>query len=254
MPPATPVSATPIPAATLILVRDRPAGPAELLMVERAASMAFAPGMMVFPGGRIDPGDEALGQVLGHPFGGAIAAAVRETLEETAVPVGIDPLPSPALALELQRALLADAPFAELLGAHGLRLDPAALTYLTRWLPPADAPRRFDTWFFLAEAPSGDWLPHVGEAENRAAEWLTAADALERDRSGQASVIFPTRRNLERLALHLDFAALLADAAAHPPVTIVPRVEERDGVACLTIPDGLGYPVTAEPLAQAKRG
>lgn len=246
--------ATPIPAATLILVRDQAAGPPELLMVERAASMAFAPGMMVFPGGRIDPGDEALGQALGHPLGGPIAAAVRETLEETAVPAGLDPLPSPELALELQRVLLADAPFAEVLDEHGLRLNPAALTCFTRWLPPADAPRRFDTWFFLAEAPSGDWLPHVGENENRAAEWLTAADALERDRSGQTSVIFPTRRNLERLALHLDFAAVLDDAAAHPPVKITPRVEERDGVRYLTIPDHLGYPVTAELLSQARRG
>jgi len=248
--PATPA----IPAATLVLVRERGTSLPELLMVERAATMVFAAGMMVFPGGRVDPGDVLLGERLGHGQGGAMVAAIRETIEETAIPAALDPLPSSALALELQRALLAEVPLADLLEMHGLRLDPAALTFFSRWVPPADVPRRFDTCFFLAAAPPGDWTPNVGEAENRAAEWLSAADALERDRAGSAAMIFPTRCNLQRLALHGDLSAMLADVAAHPPRTITPRLERRGGESWLTIPAGAGYPVTAERLADVKRG
>lgn len=248
------IETPPIPAATLVLVRDRAGGPPELLMVERAATMVFAAGMMVFPGGRVDTEDVALGERLAHPLGAAIVAAVRETLEETAVPVALDPLPSPLLALELQRALLAGTPLEALLETHGLRLDPAALTHFTRWLPPADVPRRFDTWFFLAAAPPGEWHPHVGEEENRAAEWVTAAEALERDRNGTAGLIFPTRSNLHRLARHGDYKAMLDDAQAHLPATISPWIEQRDGQRWLTIPEDLGYPVTAEPVTGMKRG
>ena len=119
--------ASPIPAATLVLVRDRSGAAPEVLMVERASTMAFAAGMMVFPGGRVDPEDVALGERLGSPLGAAIVAAVRETLEETAVPVGLDPLPSPTMALELQAELLAGTSLEQLLAAHhDRRLDPQA--------------------------------------------------------------------------------------------------------------------------------
>lgn len=242
-----------IPASTLVLVRNRTGAPPQLLMVERAARMVFAPGMMVFPGGRIDREDVALGERSGHPLGAAIVAAVRETLEETAVPAALHPLPSRELALELQRALLAETPLAALLELHRLSLDPAALTHFTRWLPPAIIPRRFDTRFFLAEAPPGDWPPNVGETENRTAEWITAEEVLERDRMGTAGLMFPTRCNLHRIAQHGSFAAMLADAAAYPPATISPAHIERDGEPWLTIPEGLGFPSTAEPATGVTR-
>lgn len=217
-------------------------------MVERAASMVFAPGMMVFPGGRIDAADVALGDRLGHPLGAAIVAAVRETLEEAAVPVALKPLPSPELALELQRALLAETPLTVLLDRHRLTLDPAALTRFARWLPPSHVHRRFDTLFFLAQAPQGEWQPHVGEAENRSAEWITAEEVLKRDGAGSAGMIFPTRCTIRRLAQHGHFAAMLEDAAAHPSGTISPSRLERDGRSWISIPEAFGYASTAEPL------
>ena len=76
---------------------------------------------------------------------------------------------------------------------------------------------------------------------------------LARIGRGEASAIFPTLRNLERLAAHKDFAAIHADALAHPVETITPWIEERDGVPHIIIPDNLGYPVTSEPLASATR-
>ncbi|MDQ3482843.1 MAG: NUDIX domain-containing protein, partial [Pseudomonadota bacterium] len=146
-----------IPAATLVTVCERADGPPELLLVERSQGMAFAGGALVFPGGRIDDGDRVLG---GADEAAARVAAIRETLEETAIPVGIRPLQSKSESLELQSALLAGEDFGELLRLRGLQLDLAALTPFARWVPKFHATRRFDTLFFLARAPVADWQPN----------------------------------------------------------------------------------------------
>jgi len=223
-----------------------------LLMVERAGGMAFAAGAMVFPGGRIDAADRELAAAAG--LDPAAVAAIRETVEETAVPVGLRPLPDEGTARTLQNELVADLPFAELLGDHGLSLDPDALTPFARWVPKFHAVRRFDTLFFIARCPAGDWQPRVIEGECAGAEWVTARQVLERDRSGEARLIFPTRRTLERLAEHHSFEAIRADAMAHEIVPVTPWVEERDGERFIRIPDDLGYPVTEERLESVWRG
>ena len=241
-----------IPAATLVTVRERPDAPPELLMVERAEGMAFAGGALVFPGGRIDESDIALGGDAGD--GAARVAAIRETVEETAIPTGLSPAPPFELALELQSELLADRSFADLLAKHRISLDLDALTPFARWVPKFHATRRFDTLFFLARAPGPDWQPHVSGGECSGACWIAAADALERERRGEARLIFPTRRNLERLALHSSFEAIRADAEAHPIEPISPWVEKVDDENFITIPDGIGYPVTREKLDGLWRG
>jgi 8-oxo-dGTP pyrophosphatase MutT (NUDIX family) len=241
-----------IPAATLILVRDRPRGAPELLMVERAEGMAFAAGALVFPGGRIDAADRELADALG--IDAAAIAAVRETVEETAVPVALEPLPDRDLALQLQRDLIADRPFAEVLAEATLRIDASALTAFARWVPKFHAVRRFDTLFFVAEAPAGDWQPNVIEGECAGAFWLSAGDVLDRERRGAARLIFPTRRTLERLAQHGSFADIRADALAHPIEAVTPWVEEIGGERFITIPSHLGFPVTRERLDGLWRG
>jgi len=240
-----------IPAATLILVRDRHDGPPDLLMVERSDNMAFAAGALVFPGGRIDDADVRFGRELGLTDGAAIAA-IRETIEETAVPVGLDPIPDRAAALRLQAALAGGGDLAALL--DGRALHPAALTAFARWVPKFHAVRRFDTLFFVAQAEAGDWPPNVIAGECAGAHWLSAREALEREARGEARLIFPTRRNLERLAQHADFAAIRDDALAHPIEPVTPWVEERDGEKFITIPAHLGYPVTEERLDGLWRG
>jgi len=246
------VSDEAIPAATLILVRDRSRGPPELLMVERAGGMAFAAGALVFPGGRIDEADRQLGGELG--VDPAAVAAIRETIEETAVPVGISPVPDHASMCGLQDALVAERPFGELLNQHGLRLDAAALTPFARWVPKFHAVRRFDTLFFIARCSAGDGETRVIEGECSAAAWITAAEVLERDARGEARLIFPTRRTLERLAQHASFDAIRADALAHPIEPVTPWVEEAGGERFITIPDHLGFPVTQERLDGLWRG
>jgi 8-oxo-dGTP pyrophosphatase MutT (NUDIX family) len=243
-----------IPAATLIVMRERADMPPELLMVERTAAMAFAGGAMVFPGGRIDAGDRAL--AAGHPEPEAAAriAAIRETLEESGIAVGLAPGSDQPLAARLQQELNAGTPFSALLAANGLALDLGALTPFARWKPAFHQARIFDTFFFLAEAPDGEWRPHPQVGECEAVEWLSAADVLARIARGDATAIFPTVRNLERLAQFGSLAAARADAIAHPTATITPWVADHDGEPHVVIPEGLGYPVTREPLASVQRG
>ena len=245
----------PIPAATLILMRPGPDGRPELLVMERSKSMAFAAGALVFPGGRIDPDDALLGQRLGDGADHAAArvAAIRETIEETGIAPAISPQPSPEQVAELRIELERGTPFSSLLDHSDLVLDLGALTPFARWCPTFKEARRFDTLFFIAEAPHGAAAPSASEAEAVRTLWATAADVLAEANSGRARIIFPTRRNLERLARFASIEEARADAERHPVRKIVPWIEERSGAQWLCIPEDAGYPVTSELLETARR-
>jgi 8-oxo-dGTP pyrophosphatase MutT (NUDIX family) len=213
-----------IPAATLILFRERDAGVPELLITQRAAGMAFAGGALVFPGGRIDREDRvraAAHSDLPPEDAAARIAAIRETAEEVGFDFG--------------------------LGVHDL-------TPFARWLPKHRQARNFDTLFYLARVPHDAPEPEADGGETVHAFWATAADVLAMCDDGRAEIIFPTRRNLERLALFNSFDDAVAHALAHPIVPITPYPEEREDGPWLCIPDGLGYPVTAEKWTSVTRG
>lgn len=243
----------PIPAATLVILRDAPDGPPDILMVERARAMAFAGGAMVFPGGRIDPDDHALALTLG---GGddmaARVAAIRETIEEVGIAIGLDPVPSHAALAAIRRRLHEGEAFGGLLAAYGTTLRTELLVPFARWRPDHPGMRNFDTMFFLAAAPQ-DARPSPDATETARYVWTRAAALLADADAGRARIIYPTRRTLERLAQHADYAAAVADARAVPVRTITPFVETRGGVPHLCIPDDRGYPVTAEPISAARR-
>lgn len=249
----------PIPAASLIVVREpsRSASSGatgssgeplpELLMVERSRAMVFAGGALVFPGGRIDAADHRLAERFDLPDAAARIAAVRETIEETAVPAALVPMPSPEGALELQSELAAGGDFGELLDAAAIAIDLAALSPFAHWVPPDHVrERRFDTLFYVCAAPRGDWRPKIDGTECADSCWMSSAETLRRASEGSATIIFPTRRILERLAQHRDFASVRADAAAFPVERISPWTEQVDGENWLRIPDHLGYPVTRQ--------
>ena len=249
-----------VPAATLVIFRDRAGGAPEVLMVERAEGMAFAGGAMVFPGGRVDPGDRALAATFGDGSAGdeddlaARVAAVRETIEEAGLPIGVDPVPGPAALAGLRGALHAGAPFGEALAATGTALALDALTPFARWRPAHRHARIFDTRFYIAQLPEDAPAASVDATENVRLVWATARGVLDDADAGRLRIIFPTRRNLERLALFARFDEAVADARAHPIRTVTPWAETRDGERRLCIPDDLGYPVTSELLTNATRG
>ncbi len=241
-----------IPAATLVVMRDRAGAPPELLMIERARAMAFAGGALVFPGGRVDPGDHALAALApgDHDDAAARIAAIRETIEEAGLGVGI--AGSGALAV-VRAGLHAGRPFGELLHEAGLTLALDALVPFARWLPAGVRHRVFDTRFYLARAPQGGPETSADGGESVRSFWASAAEVLDEAAAGRATIIFPTRRNLERLAGFSSFDEAAAHAAAHPVEVVTPWIEERHGARHLCIPDGLGYPVTSELLENALR-
>lgn len=244
-------------AATLVIFRDRPGEAAELLMMERSRSMDFAGGALVFPGGAVDADDAGPAGLFGHGLeleeAAARVAAVRETLEECGLALGFSGGVEPALAARLRARLAAGEAFAALLAEYGLSLDLQQLVPFARWLPNIKRKRNYDTRFYLARLADDSHEPCVDATENVSLFWGSARDVLARADRGDAHVIFPTRRNLERLAQFSDFASASAHARSIAVRTITPWVEERGGDEHLCIPEGCGYPVTSESLTTAMR-
>lgn len=246
-----------IPAATLVIMRPSDSGPDEILMVKRASNMAFAAGAVVFPGGRIDPDDYLVarqhGFVADEADGAARVAALRETLEETGLAVGWPGL-GEADAAEVRRALLAETLLSDILETRGERLVLESLVPFARWCPNFKEARTFDTRFYAVTAPLHSHELTVEEAEHSHIFWASAQGTLAMADRGEVSVIFPTRRNLERLAQEPDFSGFSAHANRFPVELITPWIEEREGQSHLCIPGHLGYPVTSESFERVRRG
>jgi 8-oxo-dGTP pyrophosphatase MutT (NUDIX family) len=245
-----------IPAATLVLFREHD-GRTEHLFVERAGTMRFAAGAIVFPGGRIDAGDRAMATHVpardAEDAAGRIAA-IRETIEEAGVAIGVTPAPDADLVKLLRRQLNDGMVFSDVLAAAHLHLDLDALTPFARWCPNMHHTRNFDTRFYIARALIDAPMATVDATENVRLFWATAQSVLDDADVGRVQIIFPTRRNLERLALLGDFTSASAQAAEIEARKITPWIEDRDGVSHLCIPADRGYPVTSEVLTSATRG
>lgn len=247
------------PAATIIVFRDCPDGGApELLMVERSSQMVFAGGAVVFPGGRVDPDDHVIAASIDHDLdpddAAARVAAIRETIEETGLGIGFVLPPEREALAAARAAMCSGAVFSQLCSDAGWQFDLAALMPFTRWRPPFNERRVFDTRFYIARYDGHDHIVEVDATENRHLFWATAADALAKAAEGKLKLIFPTQRNMERLAQFGSHAEALEHAARFPARMIMPFIEERDGRPHLCIPDDLGYPVTSEPMGSALRG
>lgn len=246
-----------VPAATVVIFRKARSGTApELLMVQRAREMRFAGGAAVFPGGRVDPADREFAAALmpDEPPERAAAkiAGIRETLEETGLMIAARGPIRAETAAEARTMLLETGKLAPVLEHFGWQLDPDRLTLYAHWCPQWD--RAFDTRFFVYDLGTGAVDVTVDATENTRLFWTSAARALEMADAGEISVIFPTRRNLERLARFGSCDDALEDIARHPVHRLQPRVVERDGEEWLVIPEGHGYPVLGQPRATAQRG
>lgn len=249
-----------IAAATLVIFRSsRKDGPPEILMVERSATMVFAGGAAVFPGGRVDPADLDLASELGaldeehrHELAARIAA-VRETLEETGLVVGIEGQPSHGDAIRARALLLDQKALGPVLREMGWTIDLGSLLPFARWRPKHRHMRVYDTRFYLADLGTGAVDLLVDESENTHLFWASAADALHLADTGKIKIIFPTRRNLERLAQFGSFDDAASHVGEYPSRMITPFMEDRDGVRWLVIPGDAGYPVDGEPLESADR-
>ncbi len=251
-----------IPAATIIIFRNAPQGGApEVLMTVRSRNMTFAGGMAVFPGGRVDPADFALGEAVAAngtmtPDEAAHQiAAVRETLEETGLALGLAGDINAGRAAAARAMLAETQALAPVLEAFNWHLDLAQITPFARWFPKNEnISRVYDTRFYLANLGTGDVDVSIDQAENTRLFWVSAQGALDAAEHGEIKLIFPTRRNLERLALFANYEEARAQAEAIPVRTIIPQVDTTGDQPMLRIMADAGYPITAELLANVARG
>jgi glyoxylase-like metal-dependent hydrolase (beta-lactamase superfamily II)/8-oxo-dGTP pyrophosphatase MutT (NUDIX family) len=240
----------PRPAATLVVVRDGPAG-IEVLLSRRAERGDHNSGAWVFPGGIVERADALAHDAcdgiddteasrrLGLAQGGLdyYVAAIRECFEESGLlfargrgPALVDLDGGDAARLGPWRGALhrGEHGMAELCAAQGLRLAVERLVYLSHWLTPLGRPKRFDTRFFIAQVPMAQTAAHDG-AELLEQLWIAPAAALARSTS--LKLLTPTQKTLETLARFSRVADLMAWAAAPRKVALVmPRVANgRDG-------------------------
>lgn len=252
-----------MPSATVTLVRDAPAG-IEVLMMRRNLQSGFVPGMHVFPGGGLDDedllfknnglcsclDDVAASAALGVAAGGLAywAAAIREAFEESGLLLARDragyiiSLTDAGVAArfaEHRRRLNAGAAgFAALLQAENLQLAADQLTYFAHWITPVGMPRRYDTRFFMAEAPAGQ-EPFQDEQETIAAEWVSPGIALSRHQRGEFDMRTPTVHTLETFADYDSVARLREGLGNRREISaVLPRIG-KDGQRIL--PGEPGY-------------
>src|SRR5262245_11873923 len=135
---------TPVPAGTLMLLRDGADG-IEVLMMLRHDDSGFAGGAMVFPGGKVQAEDHAgaATQPSGDTLPAALRiAAIRESFEECGVLLAREPgsaaLLSHAALETVLRAETETAAFAALLAHTGLLLATDLLVPFAHWVTPAD--------------------------------------------------------------------------------------------------------------------
>jgi 8-oxo-dGTP pyrophosphatase MutT (NUDIX family) len=235
--------AQPRDAATVVLLRSGPAG-LEVLLLARARAMDFAPGAHVFPGGSVDPRDASAPWAGPGPDGlgvpderarALVCAAVRETFEES----GVLLTAGTPDAGDRQALLAGQVSLGEVLTRHGLTLTADLLTPWARWVTPEAAPRRFDTWFFVAAMPDGQVAG--ASAESDSIDWLRPAEALDRARAGQLTLLPPTAVTLAEISGYADGPAVLAARREITP--LMPTVSVEDGRAWLTMPAGTEYPL-----------
>lgn len=232
------MSASPIPrpAATLILARDGRRG-VEVVMARRGHGGAFG-GAHVFPGGAIEEVDRlSTAPVVGAPDEEQrpwMAAALRETAEEVGLFLTRPALDDPPLGCH------GDVLYTEV-SRRGARFDAARLVYVSNWVTPARAPRRFDTRFFLAGA--GD-LPDpvvLGE-ELLEPVWIRPADALERHRREEWPLVLPTIKHLELVDGFPSVGDLVSYLAGRAEVpTVTPRLSAPSGEVRVLLPGDPGY-------------
>lgn len=132
----------------------------------------------------------------------------------------------------------------------GLRIDAAALVPLSRWIPPPQAPKRFDTWFFVAPMPDGATEVVIDGGEIGDHVWTTPAAALAAQGRGEVEMLPPTWVSLHQLSAHADVATALAAVTAGPTERFMTRIVSQGGGVLVSLwsPDA-AYParVTDEP-------
>jgi 8-oxo-dGTP pyrophosphatase MutT (NUDIX family) len=264
----------PLPAATMALVRDAD-GPLEVLLLQRNFQSGFMPGAQLFPGGAVDPeddpvhagcyceclDDERASRLLDVPAGGVAywAAAIREAFEEAGVLLTYrkdgslmefsDAAVVERYGVHRRRLLAGEKRFIDVLHEEQLQLAADQLVYCGHWITPVTAPRRYDTRFFVARAPSGQEV-EADKVEAIGHRWIRPAEALDRHRSGEFKMRSPTVATLKQLADYTSVDQLMTAMRGRSSIPVIlPRVSKQGGSL---LPGDPGYEAAASEHASGK--
>jgi 8-oxo-dGTP pyrophosphatase MutT (NUDIX family) len=251
----------PRPATTVLLLRPSKKGDAdsvlEVFMVVRHHAIDSFSGALVFPGGKLEDADGD--PKLKARCGGADKispeelkfriAGIREAFEECGVLLARKPGQRSVIAAADLKAIEAkwraklvknEASIMDLVEAEDLELATDLMTPFAHWITPTFVPKRFDTWFYLAEAPEDQIALHDG-SESTDSVWIGAQEAIDEAKAGKRTLVHATTKNLELLAEGGTVTGALSQASERKIVTVQPWVEQRDGKRYLHIPEGAGY-------------
>lgn len=254
-----------LPAATLLLLRDGVQG-LEVFMVARHHQIDFASGALVFPGGKVDAHDRHEDVPLlsdgleGHtPLEQSVrVAAIREAFEESGVLLARDSETGGLVSAARLEALgpyreplnRSEIGIAEFLRREGLRLAADLLAPFAHWITPDVGVKRFDTYFYLAEAPADHLAVHDGY-ESVDSVWIRPEDALREQSEGKRVIIFPTRMILTKLARSSHVGEAMERARREKIVTVLPLIVTReDGEKMLILPEEAGFGRFEAPLSK----
>jgi len=208
------------PASSVVPLRENDRGGLDVYLTRRQRNLSFMGGFFVFPGGKVDDADyderivsrcagltpARAAKILGggidpYPAIGYWIAGIRELFEEAGVLLaynadGIMPDFDDKTARALFDSYRDDIhtgkmEFAELLEKEDLRPATDRLLYLSHWITPPGAPRRFDTRFFLSLVPTGQH-PRYFEAEISEGFWMPVEEAIQKAQKGDLRMILPT--------------------------------------------------------------
>ncbi|MFP5343503.1 MAG: MBL fold metallo-hydrolase [Candidatus Limnocylindria bacterium] len=259
-------AADPIPASTVVLTRPTPHGDGlEVLLTRRPATMAFAPEMHVFPGGRIDDADDdprlleraapdGAAPLRDGAVDVAAVAAIREAFEEVGILLADLP-PGAARGLAAARADMLDgrASFIDVVERLDARLRTDVLIPLSRWVTPPTLPRRFDARVYVAPAPTGVDATLLG-AEVEAHEWQTPRAALDAMAAGRIGLWAPTSSTLQQLE-HVGSIDDVRERLAAGPLGDLEVEEMTADIVRIRMPAGggiAGQPVHAYLVGRAR--
>ena len=246
---------SPLPSASMLLLRDTPAGIEVFMIVRHHKIDAFA-GALVFPGGKLDPGDSRPdlhtfcrgAEELSDTELAFRAAAIRETFEECGVLLArvkgrdaiIDGEHLAALENYRRRLIGDEIDLYDLCRNEHLELALDLLVYYAHWITPMALPKRFDTHFFLAPAPADQLAIHDG-GESLDSVWIKPQDVLVEAEAGTRTVVFATRMMLRKLGHSDTVSAALETARTDTVVTVLPDMEPHERGRIMTIPADAGY-------------
>lgn len=259
-------------AATVIVLRDKPAGGFEVFMVRRNQGSAFMAGAYVFPGGRVDPADRApdlsrwcdgLAEAAAHfpdlapPESAAYhVAAIREMFEEAGILLArakngrivsmADP--SAQARFDAHRAAVhaGTRPLREVMLAEDLKAALDRLAPFAHWVTPQVETRRFDTRFFIARMPE-DQAPIHDATETTDSVWISPTDALNRCWREEILLGPPTWCTLSELADAGSVDGALEWASRRPLTRIEPTFLREDGMEMLLLPGDPLYDAMSSP-------